>query len=177
MVDFRFLPRAYRPLRSLPDVARSSGPVERIAARTLPSAGAPPRLVAAGPVPGTHPIPGVRPMPVPLQITIRGMEPSETVENLVRMHMSRLDGFSDRVSHCHVTVEAPTLRHAQGGHFRVHVELTLPGKDVVARRDPTKHVGNADIGIAIKEAFKAARRQLIGLEDRKRASRHEEGAA
>lgn len=171
----RFRPRAYRPLLPLPDDVRS--PTKRTVHRALPPAGAPPRLVRAGPAPGSHPMPEVRIMSVPLQITTRGMEPSETVENLVRMNLSRLDGFGDRISHCHVTIDAPTLRHAHGGHFRVQVELTLPGKDVVARRDPPKHFGNADVALAIKEAFKAARRQLIGLEDRRRAARHEQGAA
>lgn len=111
-------------------------------------------------------------MQVPVQITVRGMEPSETIDNLVRAHAAHLDPFSDRITHCHVVVEAPTHRQRQGGHFKVNVELTVPGPDVVARRDPAKHVGNADVGVAIKEAFRAARRQLVDAHERQRDRRH-----
>lgn len=112
-------------------------------------------------------------MSVPLQLTVRGMEASETIDVLVRDQVDRLAPFADRISHCHVTVEAPSHRHAQGGQFRVAVELTLPGRDVVARREPGPHAGHEDVHVAVREAFKAARRQLVEKSDRVRDGRHE----
>lgn len=110
-------------------------------------------------------------MSVPLQITVRGMEPTETIDFLVKEQLDRLNQVSDRITHCHVTVEAPSHRHAHGGHFKVAVELTIPGRDVVATRDAHDHGGHEDVHVAVKDAFKAARRQLLEKHDRERPAR------
>jgi len=102
----------------------------------------------------------VRLMPIPLQVTLRGLEPSETIDQLIRDRVSRLERFYERVVSCHVVVEAPTQHKHKGGSFRVSVKLTVPGAEIAIARDPGKNHGHEDFRVALRDAFSAAVRKL-----------------
>jgi ribosomal subunit interface protein len=99
-------------------------------------------------------------MPVPMQITFRDMEPSAAIEERIRERAAQLERFADRITHCHVVVQAPHHHHHQGVLYEVHVDLTVPGAHVVVNRQPTKKHAHEDIYVAVRDAFDAARRQL-----------------
>ncbi len=104
----------------------------------------------------------------PVQITFRHMEKSDALEQLILEKAEWLDAFFPRIVGCRVVVEAPTGRHRQGGHFRVMVDVSVPGHDLVAGRSPDARAEHEDAYIAVREAFKHARRELQDMVRRRR---------
>jgi cold shock CspA family protein/ribosome-associated translation inhibitor RaiA len=92
------------------------------------------------------------------------MEPSPALEARVRELAARLEKFSAGIMHCHVIVEAPPKHQHQGGLFEVRIDLTVPEKQIAIRRShPIRH-SHEDAYVALRDAFRAARRQLEDYE-------------
>lgn len=112
-------------------------------------------------------------METPSQITFRHMEPSSAIAARIHQKVAWLARFHDRITACHVTVEAPN-RSARGAHlFHVHIDLSIPGREIVVGRDPAVGHAHEDVYVAIRDAFDAAARQL---ED-KRGNHHGKGVS
>lgn len=107
-------------------------------------------------------------MQLPVQISFRGMEPSDAVEAKIRERTARLDRFFDRIMGCRVVVESPHRRHHQGKLFHVRVDLTVPGGELAVTREPAEHHAHEDVFVAIRDAFDAAQRQLEDYARRQR---------
>lgn len=99
-------------------------------------------------------------MQIPLQVTFRNLERSPAVEAEVRTHAERLDKFYDRIMSCRVVIEERHKHHRQGNHFHVSVDVTVPGGEFVASREPDAHHRYTDVHVAIRDAFDSMRRQL-----------------
>lgn len=99
-------------------------------------------------------------MQQPLQITFRHMETSAGLEAKIRERVAELERFYDRITTCHVVVEAVQHSHHQGNLYRVGVELMVPGAELVANRAPGGHQAHEDAYVAVRDAFDAIRRQL-----------------
>lgn len=114
-----------------------------------------------------------------LQITFHGMAPSEAVANHIRDRVAKLERVSNRVTRCHVTVEIPHRHHRHGKHYRVCIELSVPGRTLVVSRDPEEKVEHEELHAAIDDAFVDARRVLEDWARVRRGDvkRHREGAA
>lgn len=94
-------------------------------------------------------------MKLPVQITARHMSLSEAAEAAIREKAAKLDTFYDRIMSCRVAVEAPHRSQHNGVLYNVRIDLTVPGAELVVRREP-----HEDLYVAIRDAFAAARRQL-----------------
>lgn len=92
---------------------------------------------------------------LPLQITFHEMAPSAALETQIRERVAKLEEFHPRITRCRVTVEETSKHKHQGRHFRVNVDVRLPGKEIVANRDHDE-----DIHVALRDAFDAVKRQL-----------------
>lgn len=99
-------------------------------------------------------------MQLPLQITFRHMAPSPTVEAHIRERAEALHRYFERITACRVVVEASTRRQRKGKIYHIRVDLTVPGREIVVKRDPAEHHAHEDILVAVRDAFDAARRQL-----------------
>ena len=99
-------------------------------------------------------------MPTWLQITFRNMETSPAVEAKVRERVGELEQFYDRIVSCRVMIEAPHQRRHQGDLFHIRVDLKVPGREIVVKRDPPEHHAHEDIYVAVRDCFDAVRRQL-----------------
>ena len=110
-------------------------------------------------------------MQLPLQITSRNMSLSEAAEQTIREKAGKLDQFHDRITSCQVIVECPHRHNHQGVLYNVHVRISIPGKDIVVKREPDE-----DLYVAIRDAFDAARRQMQDQTHRQRGEvkAHEE---
>ena len=106
-------------------------------------------------------------MQLPLQITFRHMDCSHAAAARIRERAEELDRFFDRIISCRVVVEFQHRRHQQGNLFQVHIDLTVPGREIAVARDTALHA-HEDVYVAIRDAFAAARRQL---EDHARQAR------
>jgi len=98
-------------------------------------------------------------MQIPLEIDYRNLEPTPALTAAIRKKTDKLEQFYDRITGCHVTLEAPHRHHHQGKQYQVHIRLTLPGK-VLAVRHASGQQAHEDAYVAIRDAFAAAQRQL-----------------
>jgi ribosomal subunit interface protein len=94
-------------------------------------------------------------MQLPLQITIRDIEHSDALEAHIRDRAGKLDEFFGHIMSCRVVVEMPHKHHQQGKNFTVHIDIGVPGSEIVVNRDHAE-----DVYVALRDAFDAAKRQL-----------------
>ena len=107
-------------------------------------------------------------MQIPLEIVFRNMQPSPALETRIHSLVARLEKFSPHIIHCHVVVEAPHRHQLQGRLFDVDLRITVPGDEIaIQRANPADHA-HEDVYVALRDAFKAARRRLQDYERRRR---------
>lgn len=99
-------------------------------------------------------------MQEPLRIAFRDLEAPAAVEAEIRKRTAELEEFFDRIIACHVVVEEDHRHHRQGRLYHVRVDLVVPEREIVVRREPPEHHAHEDLHVAIRDAFDAVRRQL-----------------
>jgi ribosome-associated translation inhibitor RaiA len=99
-------------------------------------------------------------MQTPLQIRFHGASVSEAVEGDVRRWVTDLEKVFPRLVSCHVTIELPHRHREQGRVWRVQVDVGIPGGHVIAGRTAGGDPSHQDVHVAVRDAFRAARRQL-----------------
>ena len=95
-----------------------------------------------------------------LRIAFRNMDVSEALEQRIRVRVAELDQLCDRITACDVVLEMHHRHQSQGRLFHVRVDLALPGRTIVVRREPGAHHAHEDAHVAVRDAFDSARRQL-----------------
>ena len=109
-------------------------------------------------------------MQLPLQVSFRHMERSETIESLIRERAAKLDNFADHIMSCRVVVEPAAKHHEHGNLYEVRIDLTVPGEEIAVTREPGQHTEYKDIHVALRDAFDSARRKLEDYVRRRRGS-------
>lgn len=117
-------------------------------------------------------------MTLPIQITFRNIEPSERIEAVVRKEAAKLEKFYSGIMSCRVALEVPEHRRRYGGLYRVRIDLGVPGGELVIKNEPNLHrslqaeeqpktakqleinTPHKHVQVAIRDAFRLARRQL-----------------
>ena len=64
-------------------------------------------------------------MQVPLDITFQNSEPSEAIRSEVEKQAKRLEKFHGRITSCHVTVIAPTMKRRHGDLFKIDICVAM----------------------------------------------------
>jgi ribosome-associated translation inhibitor RaiA len=105
-------------------------------------------------------------MELPLTIATHDVTLTEPIEKLIREKASKLERFHSRIVGCRVTVDGPDGHHKNGGLYKVRIELSIPGNDIVVN-----HKGGDNLPVAVRDAFYAAQRQLDEREELRRAER------
>jgi len=106
-------------------------------------------------------------MKQPLKIIFRDIPHSEFVEAKIQEEAAKLDKYYDRIMACRVVIEEPHKHHHKGNIFHVTVDLTVPDGELVANRAPENHA-HEDVYVAIRDAFDAARKQLLNYASKRR---------
>jgi ribosomal subunit interface protein len=99
-------------------------------------------------------------MQIPLQVTFRGLPPSDAFEARIRERASKLERFHGRITSCHVVVEAAHRHRHKGNLYNVRIDLRVPGGELVVSREPPECDSHQDPYVALRDAFDAAVRQL-----------------
>jgi ribosomal subunit interface protein len=107
-------------------------------------------------------------MILPMQITWRDIPQSDAVEAVIREKADKLDRFFDKITSCRVIVESSHKRHHHGNLYRIRIELEVPGDQICVTRDAGDAHAHEDIYVTLRDAFKAARRQLQDYVDTRR---------
>jgi len=102
-------------------------------------------------------------MLVPLEISTRLIELTPGLEADLRRRAVKLERFFDRITSCRIAVEGPSAHHQEGGPYRVRLDITVPGSELVAKKE------GEELNAVIRDAFQAAERQVEELAERRRA--------
>lgn len=102
-------------------------------------------------------------MQVPLQIILRDMIRSDTLDAKIRSEALKLERRYPRLTSCRISVDEERKRTRPGRLFAVHIDVRAPGHvDVVSSQKQ-----NEDVYVAVRDAFDAVKRQLhevVGVE-------------
>jgi len=107
-------------------------------------------------------------MQLPIQITFHDLAHSDAVEQYVRTRAAKLDTLATRVTGCRVALEVPHRHARHGEHYRVRIDVTLPGGEIVAVRSPDDAKTYEDLYAAIDAAFDDVDRRLQDFVRRQR---------
>ena len=99
-------------------------------------------------------------MQLPLEITFRNLERSEALESKIRQRAEKLDHIADHIMSCRVVVEPSHMHQHKGNLYHVRIDITVPGEELVVSRSPDQNHAHENAYVAVRDAFKAARRQL-----------------
>ena len=108
-------------------------------------------------------------MQVPLQIKFRFMEPIAFLEARVRERCHKLQRFAEYVTSCRVIIEAQHGQQRKDKLYRVIIDITLPGEEIITSHYPAQDQAHENVNVAIRDAFDAARHQLEAYARRRRA--------
>ena len=125
-------------------------------------------------------------MILPVQVSFRNMPHSDTIEAMVREEAAHLDTYYNHIMGCRVMIEVPHRHRVEGEHHHVRIYLTVPGGEIVVKREPSLHSRQQDVQeeeftkdreiershkhlqVAIREAFDTMRRKLQDYARRQR---------
>jgi cold shock CspA family protein len=108
-------------------------------------------------------------MDVPLEITYRGVERIEAVDELVRRKAAKLEQVCGWMQSCRVTIEKDQQHQAAGNPFRVRLDITVPpGHELAIRRQSSGGDLHNELPTIVRNAFDAARRKLQKLAEQQK---------
>ena len=107
-------------------------------------------------------------MKLPLQVTFRHLDASPVLEARIRELAAKLEKFSPQIVRCHVIVEPLPGHQHQGRLYDFHIDLTLPDEEIAIRRTHRASHAHEDPYVALRDAFRAARRKLEDYERKRR---------
>lgn len=105
----------------------------------------------------------------PLDIAFHNATPSAAIETVIREHVDKLERKYPHLTGCRVSVEALHQQHRTGNVYEVHIVLSVPGQDLAVSREPhhlKEKAAHTDLQASIREAFRAAERQLDSYKGR-----------
>jgi len=105
----------------------------------------------------------------PLEITFRDVERTPELEDLIHAEVDKLDKVHQNLIRCRVAVEKPQEHQESGNPYRVRLQVLAPkNPEIVVTRDPGDEDMHTPLESVIKDAFKAAQRQVKKLEAQQR---------
>lgn len=112
-------------------------------------------------------------MLIPLQITFHGTPPSATVEDKIRRAAEKLERFYNGIISMRVAVSAVQHGQLSGDQFRVRLDVSIPGRELVVNGEPGDATTHRDPLVAVRDSFKAMERMLRkSSEERRRDVKH-----
>ncbi len=93
-------------------------------------------------------------MQVPLELSARRATLSPQLEADLRARVDKLERYYHRITSCRIAVEGPSNHHHEGGPWRVRLDITVPGNELVANKE------SETLNAAVQDAFDAAERQV-----------------
>jgi ribosome-associated translation inhibitor RaiA/cold shock CspA family protein len=110
------------------------------------------------------------PMQIPAEIAFHNIESSESIEEAIRDHISRLERIYDRMTSCRVRVDQRNQNASGSIPPVVHIEISVPGGGDIVVAHEAGHLQRKfqapDLRNAINEAFRIAEMRLAKYKDR-----------
>jgi ribosome-associated translation inhibitor RaiA len=99
-------------------------------------------------------------MSIPSSVHFHNMDRSPALEADVIDHVESLSHFYDRITDCQVTIDAPHRHHHKGRRYKVVIRISVPGDTLVVSHEDESNPAHDDCYVAVRDAFRSARRQL-----------------
>jgi ribosome-associated translation inhibitor RaiA len=100
-------------------------------------------------------------MEAPVEIHFHGLERSDAIERRVRAKVSKLAKHFERMTRCRVVVEAPHRNPQRPKVYLIKIEIAVPGRSPIVVMNAREGSDAAEeLGLALRDAFEAARRKL-----------------
>lgn len=112
-------------------------------------------------------------MEVPLEIEFHNTDPSPALEYEIRKGVGKLQKLYSRLIGCRVSVEGRHHQHRTGNIYSVHIEMRVPGKELVVSREPHRpkdRYAHPDAHTSLRDALDAAEKQLKEFKARQRGN-------
>lgn len=139
-------------------------PVTAGSSPAIPAAPIAPAVVVAAAVVAPSPIGAAPALPPrfvhPCHITFKGMDPSEAGRVEVRAWLERLGPLTTPMIAGQVVIEAIDEGRRDDRRYHVRMALTMPEGVVTIGPEHPSNGAHEDVYVAIRNAFRAARRQL-----------------
>jgi cold shock CspA family protein len=100
-------------------------------------------------------------METPVEIDFPGLPASDALRGLILKDVAALEKRFGRITACRVAIKAPSERQLRRGIYEISIQLSLPGGraiDIARSRSPDDT--HADVTVALRDAFRRARRRL-----------------
>jgi cold shock CspA family protein len=108
-------------------------------------------------------------MQITPDVTYRNVPKTDAIESLVQEKIGKLEQFCDYMNSCRVAVEKVHDHPNSGSPYRVRIDMTIPpSHELVVSRNPGEGNQYEPLETVIRDAFDAARRQLVELVERQR---------
>ncbi len=96
----------------------------------------------------------------PIQVTFKGVERQDGLEEAARAHAENLTRFHPRIHGCWVVIgRAEGAAHTARERYSVQLRVAIPGNDVVVANQPPRPE-HEDPLVALGDSFRVAERQL-----------------
>lgn len=115
-------------------------------------------------------------MKQPPTITFRDIEASDAVEQKIRDRIERLERYVSEIISCRVVVETPHRHKHKGKIYKVSIDISVPGDEIVVNRNPEDDHSHEDLYVTVRDAFQAAERQLKEYAERQRGEVKQQAA-
>jgi hypothetical protein len=107
----------------------------------------------------------------PFQVSFKGMEPNKAVESEVRAWVTKLSSLIDaaRMMSGRMVIESAEQNGSQRHHgprYHAYMELTTLDAAVIVERDQVGNDAHEDVFVAVRNAFRLLRRQLVAVRAR-----------
>lgn len=99
-------------------------------------------------------------MQTPVQVSFKGAQESDAVQAAAWRHAEELEHFFGRITSCRVVIESRHHHHRKGNLYTVRIDMTVPGSEIVINREHPLDHAHEDVYVAMRDAFRAARRRL-----------------
>ncbi|MFO7965923.1 MAG: HPF/RaiA family ribosome-associated protein [Desulfobacterales bacterium] len=108
-------------------------------------------------------------MIIPPEITYRNIEKHESIDELIRERVAKLERYCDHISSCRVAIENRHRDFRSGKPYRVRIDIRVPpGHDVVVSKDSAKGGFRDELLVVIRDAFDTAERKLKRIVEKQR---------
>lgn len=84
-----------------------------------------------------------------LQITVRSISGSPTIEYHIRKYFDKLNRIYSKISHCRVVIDVPQNHKHKGKIFSVSIDIKIPGQELISRKQ------SQNLYAAIRDSFVA----------------------
>jgi ribosomal subunit interface protein len=110
-------------------------------------------------------------MKISPEITYRNVEKTNAIDTLIQEKIAKLELVCNYINSCHIAIEKTHDRPRSGSPYRVRIDITVPpGHEIVAQSNPGESNQYDPLDAVIRDAFNAARQQLVKLSERQQES-------